>query len=101
MNNHNNNHNNNNNNNHNHNHNHKDEFYTKQILTYMGNKRKFITIIQSIIDDIKKDLGKGREITIGEGFSGFRSHIWNIASPSCTGLLMSHISFLGIFIYIN
>ena len=52
------------------NHNHKDEFYTKQILTYMGNKRKFITIIQSIINDIKKDLGKGREITIGEGFSG-------------------------------
>ena len=35
---------------------------------------------------------------IGEGFSGYYNHIWNIASPSCTGLLFSHISLLGIFI---
>jgi len=35
---------------------------------------------------------------IGEGFNGFYNHIWTIASPSCTGLLTTHVSLLGIFI---
>lgn len=40
-----------------------------QIITYMGNKRKFIPLIEKIIDDIKNELGKERLI-LGDGFSG-------------------------------
>ena len=43
-------------------------YYKNQILTYMGNKRKFLTIIESIIDDIQIKLNK--PISIGEGFTG-------------------------------
>ena len=32
---------------------------------------------------------------IGEGFHGFYNHIWNLASPACTGLLISHVSLIG------
>jgi len=32
---------------------------------------------------------------IGEGFQGFYNHIWNLASPACTGLLISHVSLIG------
>ena len=32
---------------------------------------------------------------IGEGFNGFYNHIWNLASPACTGLLISHVSLMG------
>ena len=35
---------------------------------------------------------------IGEGFEGFYNHLWTIASPSCTILLSTHVSLLGIFI---
>ena len=45
-------------------------YYKNQILTYMGNKRKFLTIIESIIDDIQIKLNK--PISIGEGFT-----FWN------------------------
>ena len=44
------------------------EYYKNQILTYMGNKRKFLTLIESIVDKIQKDLH--RPISIGEGFTG-------------------------------
>ena len=43
-------------------------FYKTQILTYMGNKRKFLNIIEKIIKEIEKDLNK--KLNIGEGFSG-------------------------------
>jgi len=35
---------------------------------------------------------------IGEGINGYFNHIWNMASPSCTGILATHVSLLGIFI---
>uniref|UniRef100_A0A6C0KGP6 site-specific DNA-methyltransferase (adenine-specific) n=1 Tax=viral metagenome TaxID=1070528 RepID=A0A6C0KGP6_9ZZZZ len=40
-----------------------------QIITYMGNKRKFIPLIEKILDDVKLELGKDRLI-LGDGFSG-------------------------------
>ena len=44
-------------------------FFTKQILTYMGNKRKFIDKIDEIITVVKNELGE-KNINIAEGFSG-------------------------------
>ena len=35
---------------------------------------------------------------IGEGFTGFYNHIWNLASPVCTGLLTTHIGLMGVLI---
>lgn len=35
---------------------------------------------------------------IGEGFGGFYNHIWNLASPVCTGLLTTHIGLMGILV---
>jgi adenine-specific DNA-methyltransferase len=45
------------------------EYYTDQIITYMGNKRKVIPHIEPIINKIKEELGKNK-LEIGEGFSG-------------------------------
>ena len=39
-----------------------------QIITYMGNKRKLLTNIETEVDKIKKKLNK--DLTIGDGFSG-------------------------------
>ena len=44
-------------------------FFTNQILTYMGNKRKFLKHIDEIISYIKENLNK-QDISIAEGFSG-------------------------------
>ena len=44
-------------------------FFTKQILTYMGNKRKFIDKIDEVIEIVKNELGE-KNINIAEGFSG-------------------------------
>ena len=46
-----------------------ESYFTKQILTYMGNKRTFLSKIDEIISFIKKSLNK-ENIDIGEGFSG-------------------------------
>lgn len=46
-----------------------DEYLTKQILTYMGNKRKFLNKIDEIITLIKNETGE-KNINIAEGFSG-------------------------------
>ena len=46
-----------------------DEYYTTQIITYLGNKRKFISKIDNVISRIKIDLGV-EKLNIGEGFSG-------------------------------
>ena len=35
---------------------------------------------------------------IGEGISGYYNHIWNIASPVCTGLLTTHIGLMGVLV---
>ena len=45
-----------------------DKFLTKQIITYMGNKRKFVTIISKILDNVKQELNK--ELDLADGFSG-------------------------------
>lgn len=46
-----------------------DPYYTEQIITYMGNKRKVIPHIEVIINSIKEKLGKNK-LDIGDGFSG-------------------------------
>ena len=46
-----------------------ESYFTKQILTYMGNKRTFLSKIDEIISFIKKSLNK-ENIDIAEGFSG-------------------------------
>ena len=45
------------------------DYYSKQIITYLGNKRKFISKIDEVIKRVKRDLNKDK-INIGEGFSG-------------------------------
>jgi adenine-specific DNA-methyltransferase len=45
-----------------------DDYYKKQIITYLGNKRKFVGIIEELIQQLKTK--EQRPLTIGEGFSG-------------------------------
>jgi len=45
------------------------EYYSKQIITYLGNKRKFINKIDEVIKRVKTELNQ-KTINIGEGFSG-------------------------------
>ncbi len=47
----------------------KSDYLHKQILTYLGNKRKLIFNIESVIDMIQQDFGEKID-SIGEGFSG-------------------------------
>ena len=35
---------------------------------------------------------------IGEGFNGFYNHMFQIASPVCTGLLTTHIGLMGVLV---
>ncbi len=35
---------------------------------------------------------------IGEGINGYFDHFWTMASPTCTSLLATHVSLLGVFI---
>ena len=46
-----------------------DEYLRKQIITYMGNKRKFVSIIGKIVDDIKTELNTDN-LVLADGFSG-------------------------------
>jgi adenine-specific DNA-methyltransferase len=46
-----------------------DSYYTEQIITYMGNKRKVIPHIEPLLQNIKNLLRKD-QLTIAEGFSG-------------------------------
>ena len=45
-----------------------DEFYKKQIITYLGNKRKFVGIIEEIIKTLENKTKQ--KLSIGDGFSG-------------------------------
>ena len=45
-----------------------DGFLKKQIITYMGNKRKFMNILSDIVDNISNELDK--PLVLGDGFSG-------------------------------
>ena len=44
-------------------------FLTGQIITYMGNKRKLLPVIEDSVENIRKKLNKDK-LTIGDGFSG-------------------------------
>jgi adenine-specific DNA-methyltransferase len=44
-------------------------FLTKNLITYLGNKRKLLGFIQSAVDNIRAQLGN-REVSILDGFSG-------------------------------
>jgi len=64
-----------------------DEYFTKQILTYMGNKRKFLNKIDEIITLVKTEIGE-KNIDIAEGFSGsgivsrlFKNRVMNDVVP--------------------
>ena len=64
-----------------------DEYLTKQILTYMGNKRKFLNKIDEIITLVKTEIGE-KNINIAEGFSGsgivsrlFKNRVMNDVIP--------------------
>ena len=46
-----------------------ENFLRKQIITYMGNKRKFVTIISKIVDDVKQELNN-KDLVLADGFSG-------------------------------
>jgi len=46
-----------------------EDYLKSQIMTYMGNKRKFLPKISEILNSIKIELNK-EELNIGEGFSG-------------------------------
>ena len=46
-----------------------EKFLRKQIITYMGNKRKFVTIISKIVDDVKQELNN-KDLVLADGFSG-------------------------------
>ena len=35
---------------------------------------------------------------IGVGFTGMYNHFWNMLSPACTGFLLSHVIFMGVFV---
>jgi adenine-specific DNA-methyltransferase len=45
------------------------DYFTRQIITYMGNKRKLLTNIELVLDNIKIKLDK-KTISVGDGFSG-------------------------------
>jgi adenine-specific DNA-methyltransferase len=45
-----------------------DDYYKNQIITYLGNKRKFVDIIETIVQKLE---GKNKKkLIIGDGFSG-------------------------------
>ena len=69
-------------------------FFTTQILTYMGNKRKFIEPLNNILLELEKTLQKPKgELLIGEGFSGsgilsrlFKTHASHLFTQKSLGL---------------
>ena len=41
-----------------------DEFLKSQIITYMGNKRKLLSIIGDAVDEVKEDESKQSEMNL-------------------------------------
>jgi len=68
-------------------------FFTTQILTYMGNKRKFIEPLNNILLELEKTLQKSKgDLLIGEGFSGsgilsrlFKTHASHLFTNDLAG----------------
>lgn len=46
-----------------------DAYYTEQLITYMGNKRKIIPHIEGLLNTVKTELGQDK-LVLGDGFSG-------------------------------
>ncbi len=44
-------------------------YTSTQIITYMGNKRKLLSFIEDVLNNIQSDMG-GIKLNIGDGFSG-------------------------------
>ena len=69
--------------------------FAKPIVVYMSMRFTWLLGIATI------EWWSGRLYSInciGEGFEGFYNHIWNIASPVCTGLLTTHIGLMGVLV---
>ena len=64
-----------------------ENFLRKQILTYMGNKRKFVTIISKIVDDVKHELNN-KDLVLADGFSG-------------SGIIARLFKIKGVSLYVN
>ncbi len=45
-----------------------DNYLTKQIITYMGNKRKFVPMLESVVTEVEAVMG--RKLVLGDGFAG-------------------------------
>ena len=48
----------------------KKTYLTSQIITYMGNKRKLLPIIEEALAELQKDLQNNSPLIIGDGFAG-------------------------------
>jgi len=68
---------------------------TKPVILYTGMRFTWLTGI-AVIEWWSARLYSIN--CIGEGFEGFYNHIWNLASPSCTGLLTTHIGLMGVLV---
>jgi len=75
-----------------------EEYLTKQILTYMGNKRAFLNKIDDVVAHVKESLGK-KNIDIAEGFSGsgivsrlFKNRVMGDSSRDYKTLYVNDIS---------
>lgn len=71
----------------------KDPYFKEQILTYMGNKRKFVEPLSGILTRVEEQIGKKKgELVMGEGFSGsgvlsrlFKTHSKNLFTNDIAG----------------
>jgi len=69
--------------------------FAKPIIVYMGMRFTWLFGIATV------EWWSGRLYSInciGEGFNGFYNHIFQIASPACTGLLTTHIGLMGVLV---
>ena len=48
----------------------KKTYLTSQIMTYMGNKRKLLQIIEEALAEIQKELQNKSPLILGDGFAG-------------------------------
>ena len=69
--------------------------FAKPIIVYMGMRFTWLFGIATV------EWWSGRLYSInciGEGVNGFYNHLFQIASPACTGLLTTHIGLMGVLV---
>jgi len=73
-------------------------YLTKQILTYMGNKRKCLSLIDDVITQVKQYLNK-EDIDIAEGFSGsgivsrlLKNRVMNYENKKCRDIKTLYVN---------